>query len=237
VETTDGVDFVPVPADLRASQRPLQTRQAKWDAVWQAELSTCVEQLRRNGFVVLRAALRAGAARELVVASLESLEPDSLAACYTEFYRTDNRVIYQSAHLREGLALSQLDFPFLRAVLATFEGSVYVATDLVVAKPNCGRQTMHRDVHATRPGEKTQLLLFTPLESVALGNGLTTLYAGTHLADGLADRPAAEVPESVDVRLLDGDVLLYFGSVQHLGQANRCPSTRIILSEMYEVVY
>ncbi|BCA27832.1 phytanoyl-CoA dioxygenase family protein [Metapseudomonas otitidis] len=186
------------------------------------------EQLHRDGFALLRGAVPADWLEGLRSAFDAGVKP-SAEWPVPRGQDWQHALLDLDAGVR---AVCRL--PALLAVVGALIGERFFLAQVEGREPlpNGGRQRLHRDFSAERPGDTVNALVF--LDDYGPDNGATRLIPGSHRPD-LAAPPVDFDDESHAIQLSGsaGDILVFDADLIHAGSLNRLGSRRRTLLVAY----
>lgn len=187
-----------------------------------------IEDLRRNGYCVIRDALPSS----LIAALNDDLDPTFTATpfgkggFYGETTKRFGRLLIRSPHA-QALVQHSLILAIVEAILSPWCDRIQInTTQAIEVHPDAPAQIPHRDQDMWRGpiGEVEYLVnVMWPLTPFTRDNGATRLWPNSHGPKALAAEPDTS---PVAIEMEPGSALLFLGSALHGAGANRTVGVR-----------
>lgn len=172
------------------------------------------QQVRREGYAILRGAIPSDWLEELRAAFDANVRPSAQ-------WPVPRGADWRHAMLDlEPKVQAVCRLPALLATVGTLIGERYFLAQVEGREPlqGGGHQGLHRDLSANRPGDTVNALAF--FDDFGPDNGATRLVPGSHRAARTAEMPPDSEARAIQVSGLAGDILVFDADLVHAGTLN-----------------
>ncbi|MDE8652755.1 phytanoyl-CoA dioxygenase family protein, partial [Novosphingobium album (ex Liu et al. 2023)] len=193
-----------------------------------AAASGRVEELRREGYCIIRGLLPASIVGETAqdLAKHFATTPHSVGPFYGASTRRFHGLLRRSSHVAQ-FVMQPMILQIIEAILGPHCDRIQLnLTQAIEIEPGGDLQPPHRDqdmwpIHS--PGVEYLVNVMWPFTHYTAENGGTLLWPRSHLCQ---DRIVLPESDAIAAEMEPGDVLLFLGSTLHSGGANSTHTSR-----------